>query len=68
MKILCFLLNTTLIFFFHFKGMSQLPYSVPMYSINKDSAVSFGVVDNYCGRKDTLKMNIYNKNDNFINK
>ncbi len=40
-------------------GISQLPYTNPVYPVRKDSAVSYGVALNYCGRPDTLKMNIY---------
>lgn len=36
-----------------------LPYTLVQYSIRKDSAVKYGVADNFCGRPDTLKMNIY---------
>lgn len=45
----------------------QLPYSTAMYSIRKDSAVKYGIADNFCGRPDTLKMNIYKPiNDNNV--
>jgi Secretion system C-terminal sorting domain/Carboxylesterase family len=38
---------------------AQLPYTSPVYPVRKDSAVKYGIAPNYCGRPDTLKMNIY---------
>ncbi|CAN5805898.1 hypothetical protein BH11BAC4_BH11BAC4_14880 [soil metagenome] len=38
---------------------AQLPYTVPMYTVWKDSAVAIGTDINYCGRNYDLKMNIY---------
>lgn len=55
LHIFLFLLNTTLLC----EAQSPLPYTLPVYSIRKDSAVSFGADSNYCGRSYDLKMNIY---------
>lgn len=38
---------------------AQLPYTQPIYSYSKDSAVSFGNSTNYCGFPFSLKMNVY---------
>ncbi len=43
---------------------AQLPYTNAIYAVRKDSAVIYGVATNYCGRPDTLKMNIYKPVDN----
>jgi dienelactone hydrolase len=40
-------------------AIAQLPYTTAIYAVRKDSAVKYGVALNYCGRPDTLKMNIY---------
>jgi predicted esterase len=45
--------------FFTSSAIAQLPYTNPAYAVRKDSAVKYGVALNYCGRPDTLKMNIY---------
>lgn len=44
---------------FALQATAQLLYTSPLYTIRKDSAVKYGVSPNYCGRPDTLKMNIY---------
>ena len=40
-------------------SVAQLPYTQPIFSYSKDSAVSFGNTINYCGFPFPLKMNVY---------
>ncbi len=55
--------------FFSFlpKGKCQLPYTIPQYSITKDSAVLVGTVTNYCNFNYDIKVNIYKPLGDFNN-
>jgi predicted esterase len=53
------LINLMAALLFTSTAIAQLPYTSAVYAVRKDSAVKYGVALNYCGRPDTLKMNIY---------
>ena len=40
-------------------ALCQLPYTLPVYAIRKDSAVKYGTDLNFCNRIDSLKLTIY---------